>query len=456
MEELGKSEIHGRQLDRNLKTGAYLEKIWLPAKKDSLSSSTFADYAEIVQLYLVPGLGHLKLVDLRDKHVIDLYEAILQINRPLPEGDKPGELLRRLLEVRAYSTRPLKVGEAPRRKQTKPISPTRVKKIHAVLLSALNWAVKSKRLRENPIAHVGPPRVKGRRVKPLVWTAERVERWRETGKVPVPVMVWTPAQTGAFLDFIAEERLYALFHLVAFRGLRRAEVAGLAWADTDLQGAGTLTVRETSPDSETQADEYDDTKSEAGERTVALDEATIAVLLDWRSRQERERSVAGPEVWVDSGRVFTREDGTRLRPQWISTRFEDLIRKYGLVQHRHSEEGWSVDRISRHHRTSVRAVQVVIGGEPLPPIRFHDLRHGAATLALLGNVNMKVISETLGHARNSFTADTYTSVLPEVSRAAAEAVAAVVPRRPRPETPAAGTNVISFADRRSRRDQHAG
>ena len=138
-------------------------------------------------------------------------------------------------------------------------------------------------------------------------------------------------------------------------------------------------------------------------------------------------SVAGPEVWVDSGRVFTREDGARLRPQWISTRFEELIRKYWLVRHRHSVEGWSVDRIARRHRISVRAVQIAIGGEPLPPIRFHDLRHGAATLALLGNVNMKVISETLGHARHSFTADTYTSVLPEVSRAAAEAVAAVVP-----------------------------
>jgi hypothetical protein len=70
---------------------------------------------------------------------------------------------------------------------------------------------------------------------------------------------------------------------------------------------------------------------------------------------------------------------------------------------------------------------------------------------------MKVISETLGHARHSFTADTYTSVLPEVSRAAAEeAVAAVVPRRPQPETPAAATNVISFADRRNRRGKHAG
>ncbi|MEO3826027.1 hypothetical protein [Actinomadura sp. B10D3] len=57
---------------------------------------------------------------------------------------------------------------------------------------------------------------------------------------------------------------------------------------------------------------------------------------------------------MDSGRVFTREDGARLRPQWISTRFEELIKKYGLVQDKHSVEGWSIDRIARHHRISVR------------------------------------------------------------------------------------------------------
>jgi integrase len=68
-------------------------------------------------------------------------------------------------------------------------------------------------------------------------------------------------------------------------------------------------------------------------------------------------------------------------------------------------------------------------GGPLPPIRFHDLRHGSATFGLLAKVDMKVISETLGHARSSFTADTYASVLPELAKAAAEAVAAMVPRR---------------------------
>jgi hypothetical protein len=48
--------------------------------------------------------------------------------------------------------------------------------------------------------------------------------------------------------------------------------------------------------------------------------------------------------------------------------------------------------------------------------------------SLAAGVEMKVVSETLGHSKSSFTSDVYTSVIPEVHRAAAEAVAAVVPR----------------------------
>ncbi|MEU5992039.1 hypothetical protein ABZ806_23975 [Spirillospora sp. NPDC047418] len=75
-----------------------------------------------------------------------------------------------------------------------------------MLSSALNSAVKSKRLAHSPIEHVELPRIKSRLVKPYVWTAERVQRWQGTGKAPGPVMVWTPAQTGAFPDFAADEQ----------------------------------------------------------------------------------------------------------------------------------------------------------------------------------------------------------------------------------------------------------
>jgi integrase len=81
--------------------------------------------------------------------------------------------------------------------------------------------------------------------------------------MPGPVMVWTPEQTKAFLDFAADER-NPLFHLVAYRGLRRAEVAGLPWSDTDLSKARIM-IRETKPDDDL---DPDDPKSE----TESLDD----------------------------------------------------------------------------------------------------------------------------------------------------------------------------------------
>ncbi|MGW7535849.1 tyrosine-type recombinase/integrase [Amycolatopsis sp. NPDC054798] len=65
----------------------------------------------------------------------------------------------------------------------------------------------------------------------------------------------------------------------------------------------------------------------------------------------------------------------------------------------------------------------------LPPVCLHDLRHGAATLALLAGVEMKVVQRMLRHSSITVTANTYTTVLPQVVFAAAEATAAIIPRQ---------------------------
>ena len=62
----------------------------------------------------------------------------------------------------------------------------------------------------------------------------------------------------------------------------------------------------------------------------------------------------------------------------------------------------------------------------LPPIRLHDLRHGAATIALASHTDLKVIQQMLGHSSIVTTADTYTSVLPETAHRAAQATADMV------------------------------
>lgn len=63
----------------------------------------------------------------------------------------------------------------------------------------------------------------------------------------------------------------------------------------------------------------------------------------------------------------------------------------------------------------------------LPPIRLHDLRHGAATLMLAADIDIKIVSDTLGHSDTRITRDIYQSVLPKVGKSAAEATAKLVP-----------------------------
>ena len=126
-------------------------------------------------------------------------------------------------------------------------------------------------------------------------------------------MVWTPAQTGAFLDAAQADRLYPPYHLAAFTGLRRAELAGLPWSETDLEKAGLITVRETRPDVKCSP------KSEARERTVALSADTVALLRAWRRRQRTERL-----AWGEDGPTAawsSPRGGQPIRPAYLSEYF---------------------------------------------------------------------------------------------------------------------------------------
>jgi integrase len=173
----------------------------------------------------------------------------------------------------------------------------------------------------------------------------------------------------------------------AYWGLRRSELAGLEWSDVDL-GTRRLHVRQAQAD-----DELDSTKSEDSDRIIAIDAQTARVLESWQERQLFER-LEWEDGWTDTGRVFTREDGTALRPGHISEHFAVLIRQVGL-----------------------------------PPVRFHDLRHGAATMLIAAGQRVKVVSAILGHSTSSFTMDVYAVVAEELAEAAATAIAAFVPRR---------------------------
>ncbi|MEU0428525.1 site-specific integrase [Streptomyces canus] len=410
--------------ERKTTFGEYLERRYAWRKSEAetgegLKKSTLDAEREAIDLYGKPGLGHIKVVDLTDEHMRELYAAMRKLNRAEEQGDR-SEILRRLKDARA--TRDGK------RLHTRPISESRIRRVHAVLHGALTDASKLSKIRpDNPADGVwrskGGKRKQGR-AKPLLWTTERVEQWEKTGVIPAKVMVWSSDQCGAFLDFAeaSGERLYPAFHLDAYYGPRRGELVGAEEQDLSLERRR-LHVLQAQSD-----DELDDTKTEAGYRQIPLDDETVRVLRAWHKRKLEERLKWG-EAYQDAGRVFCYEDGTALKPEYLSSRFRILLDRYANIRAK-GKEGWPVDRIARKFRTTEAAVEVALR-LTLPPIRFHDLRHGAATMLIAAGVDDKFVSEVLGHASVSFTKDVYAVVAEELADDATRKISAFIPRQNR-------------------------
>ncbi|MEU4424833.1 tyrosine-type recombinase/integrase [Actinoplanes sp. NPDC024001] len=388
-EETRRKFRSGQSLTARITVGEWLDT-WIAGRK--IRRSTINRYARDIRLHLKPSIGHIRLDRLRVADLTEMFNAIAERNIEIEEANA----LRHAAVAELKTTR----GRAPRAAVRTALAemppfrrvtgPTTRMHIRATLRAALNAAITQEIITFNPAAHVELDPV--RRPKALVWTEERLARFARTGEKPSPVMVWTPAQVGEFLDFVAEDELYALFHLVSLRGLRRGEACGLRWEDVDLK-SGTVTIATQLVEENGGGVMESEPKSDAGHRVVALDAETSTVLRKHRARQKKAQLAAG-DVWVDSGRVFTKATGEWLQPDWLSDHFDRLVRLSSL-----------------------------------PPIRLHDLRHGAATVALAAGTDMKVVQEMLGHSTLMLTSDTYTSVLPEVAREAAEAAARLIPRQ---------------------------
>jgi integrase len=175
-------------------------------------------------------------------------------------------------------------------------------------------------------------------------------------------------------------RLEALYSVALALGLRRGEALGLRWEDVDLE-AGTLRVQvalQRRKDSKTLVEP----KTEQSRRTLPLPSVLVVALKAHRTRQLEERLAAGPK-WRDHGLVFPSTVGTPMEPRNLTRQFKAVLQRAGL-----------------------------------PDIRFHDLRHTAASLLVAQGVHPRVVMEILGHSQISLTMNTYTHVLPEAQREA--------------------------------------
>jgi integrase len=293
---------------------------WVEMNRNKLQPSTYMNY-----------------IHLLDRHVCPHFQATgLQLKNVMPDSIQ-----------RYYNA---KLGEG--------LNPNTVIKHHAVIRSALKYAVRSRLIKENPCDFVDKP--KRKKYVGEFYNADEIKQLLAVAKgtaIEVPV-------------FIA-----------AYFGLRRSEVIGCRWSAIDFTNS-TLTVCH----KVVRAIEggrlvniaTDDLKTESSYRVLPLSESLLEFFTNVKNRQEKNRELCGNAYNTDYlDYVCVNAMGELLNPDHVTSAFAKIIKRNSLKR-----------------------------------IRYHDLRHSCASLLLALGYSMKEIQEWLGHSNYQTTANFYSHVDP--------------------------------------------
>jgi integrase len=359
-------------LDERQTVGDFLNRWLQDCARPKVRPTTLRRYADLIRLHIAPEIGGVPLAKLTAQRV----QSFL--------NQKCGATA----ASTAHSGRPAPSG----------LSPRSVQHLHAVLRVALGQALRWGLVARNVATLVSPPRAPHKDVQPF-----------------------SPEEARQFLETVSGDRLEALYTVALACGLRQGEALGLWWEDVNGD-AGTLTVRRqlqriailapaAEPATATDSGALPSTtakkpakkpktalrlvepKTKRSRRTIALPNIVVKALRAHRVRQLQERLLAGSR-WQDTGFVFTTTIGTPLDARNVQDGFKAVLRKAGLRSQ-----------------------------------RFHDLRHGAASLLLAQGVAARGVMEILGHSQIGITLNLYSHVMPELLRDAAQKMDAILAAR---------------------------
>lgn len=250
------------------------------------------------------------------------------------------------------------------KKASEGLASTTIIYYHSVIHNALGKAVKWGLVPQNVADLASPPR-KGRyEIQPL--TVEQVQK---------------------LLATLRGHKWEALFTLALATGLRRGEILGLKWQDINfttekLQVRRILSRVPTNMENREHVYVEAEPKTKKSRRSVTVASFALDALRAHRVHQQEMKRKAG-SLWQEHDYVFCTSFGTHLNPNHVVTELKKVLKEAGL-----------------------------------PDIRFHDLRHSAATLLLSLDVHPKVVQEMLGHTQISTTMDIYSHVLPGMQESA--------------------------------------
>ena len=296
---------------------------------------TIISYQSLADTRILPALGRIAATQLTPQQIERFYAAQLSSER-LDERKNSGDH----------------------------ISPTTVRRLHALLRGAFAHALHQGVVMRNPADAVTPPRATKR--EPVALSADAV---------------------AALQDAAEGHRLARLFHLATTTGMRESELLGLRWSDVDLE-ARRIYVRVQRQYLPGEGIVERDTKEHRGTRPIDLTEDEVALLTAQRAQVAEDRLRLG-EAWKDHDLVFPSQVGTPVNQRNLLRGFDPLLEAAGV-----------------------------------PKVRFHDLRHTAGTHLMAAGRGVIPAQHRLGHSRPSTTLDLYGHALPGHQAEAAEAVQA--------------------------------
>ena len=215
-----------------------------------------------------------------------------------------------------------------------------------------------------------------------------------------PMQVLNEQELDTFLQAVQKDDIWRdFFYTELMTGLRRGEICALMWRDFDAK-AGTLGISRTLHSKGQGIYALGDTKTSQGNRTIILPESVAALL-----RARKKNSIS----------------------QWI------------FPQPTSPE-------LPMNPGTAYRRLKTLLEEAGLPSIRFHDLRHTFATLALQNGMDVKTLSAMLGHVSAATTLDIYTHATSDMQHAAARKIDCGIGKAELPDEPAPQANAPAIVD----------
>jgi len=268
----------------NVTVGDFIT-VWIESHAMRIKPTTLNSYRGLIENYLIPQLGSIKLQNLKASDIERFYIGLITT-----------------------------AGMAG-----KPLHPSTASKCVAILKKCLTYALNTEALLMfNPASRVSFPTAVCAR--------------------PTP---WTRGELTSFLDEATNHRLFFFFRLSSYTGARRGELLALRWSDFD---GNAITVSKSRTMAGRAVVEQNSTKGGHGQRRVALDAQTVELFLAHRKRQFEERLVMGSS-WIESGYVFVRESGEPLDVGTPTKLFRKIGNRAGLrptrlhdLRHLHATE----------------------------------------------------------------------------------------------------------------------